>query len=43
MVGMASASEGLDGCLRGGRASEDLRKSMNEVLPEFFAPMTRIL
>lgn len=33
----------LVGALCEGRASELRRKEMNEVLPLFFAPMTRIL
>jgi len=35
--------EGLFSRFRLGSASDDLRKSINEVLPQFFAPMMRIL
>ena len=38
-----SPSEVREGCFLGGNANELLRKLMNEVFPEFFAPMTRML
>lgn len=41
--GCESASGDREGCFRGGRASEVLRKLMKEVLPEFFAPITKTL
>jgi len=38
-----SSSGDRDGSFEGGNASEVLRKLMKEVLPEFFAPITRML
>jgi len=35
--------EGVFSRLRYGGARDDLRKSMKEVLPQFLAPMTRML
>jgi hypothetical protein len=42
-VAAVRGGEGVFSRFLFGSASEDLRKSMNEVLPQFLAPMTRML